>query len=178
VPNAPICVGSSPQINATLERTFISVPIHSGYRITLAHPRRFKQRGGPKCTGQSGVLQPAGRTARRTLENQQHRASGLNLLVAAIVVWNAVFTWSGAVLALRAADNEALLVHLTPLKWEHINLTGDYHWRRDGGLRNSPRPPIAVGMPIAEHPAQIAACKIMHRAPIRYLTAKRSLGQG
>ncbi len=26
--------------------------------------------------------------------------------------------------------------HLSPLKWEHINLTGDYHWRRDGGLRN------------------------------------------
>jgi hypothetical protein len=119
------------------------------------HPRRFKQRGGPKYTGQSGVLQPAGRTARRTLENQQHRASGLNLLVAAIVVWSAVFTWSGAVQALRNRGQmipEALLVHLTPLKWEHINLTGDYHWRRDGGLRNSPRLPIAVGMPIAEHP--------------------------
>jgi hypothetical protein len=27
---------------------------------------------------------------------------------------------------------EPLLVHLSPLKWEHINLTGDYHWRRDG----------------------------------------------
>jgi len=26
---------------------------------------------------------------------------------------------------------------LSPLKWEHINLTGDYHWRRDGGLRKS-----------------------------------------
>jgi Tn3 transposase DDE domain len=119
---------------------------------------------------------------RRTLENQQHRASGLNLLVAPIVVWNAVFTWSGAVQAVRNRGQmipEALLVHLTPLKWEHINLTGDYHWRRDGGLRNSPRPPIAVGMPIAEHPAQIPACKI--HAPgshLGYLTAKRSLGQG
>jgi len=29
-----------------------------------------------------------------------------------------------------------LLAHLSPLKWEHINLTGDYHWRRDAGLRN------------------------------------------
>jgi Domain of unknown function (DUF4158) len=27
------------------------------------------------------------------------------------------------------------------LKWEHTNLTGNYHWRRDGGLRNrKPRP--------------------------------------
>lgn len=68
--------------NPTLERTFIPAPIHPGCRITPAHPRRLKQRGGPKCTGQSSVLQPAGRTARRTLENQQHRASGLNLLVA------------------------------------------------------------------------------------------------
>jgi Tn3 transposase DDE domain-containing protein len=96
------------------------------------------------------------------LENQQHRAGGLNLLVAAIVIWNAVFTWSEAVQALRNRGQmipEALLVHLTPLKWEHINLTGDYHWRRDGGV-NSPRPPIAVGMPIAEHHAQIPACMI------------------
>jgi hypothetical protein len=31
---------------------------------------------------------------------------------------------------------KVLLVHLSPLKWEHINWTGDYHWRRDGGLRN------------------------------------------
>ena len=23
------------------------------------------------------------------------------------------------------------LVHLSPLGWEHINLTGDYHWEAD-----------------------------------------------
>ena len=37
---------------------------------------------------------------------------------------------------------EALLVHLSPLKWEHINLTGDYNWRRDGGLRNRKLRPL------------------------------------
>jgi hypothetical protein len=26
------------------------------------------------------------------------------------------------------------LAHVSPLKWEHINLTGDYHWRKDAGL--------------------------------------------
>jgi hypothetical protein len=34
------------------------------------------------------------------------------------------------------------------LKWEHINLTGDYHWHRDGGLRNRKlRPPRNVFAP-------------------------------
>jgi len=32
---------------------------------------------------------------------------------------------------------KVLLVHLLPLKWEHINWTGDYHWRRDGGPAKS-----------------------------------------
>jgi hypothetical protein len=56
--------------------------------------------------------------------------------VAAIVLWNTVYL-QRAVQALRNRGQmipEALLVHLSPLKWEHINLTGDYHWRRDGGL--------------------------------------------
>ena len=80
----------------------------------------------------------------RTLENQQHRASGLNLVVAAIVLWNTVYL-ERAVQSLRNRGQmipEALLVHLSPLKWEHINLTGDYHWRRDGGLRNRKSRPL------------------------------------
>jgi hypothetical protein len=32
--------------------------------------------------------------------------------------------------------DQQLLAHLSPLTWEHINLTGDYHWRRDGGLQH------------------------------------------
>jgi Tn3 transposase DDE domain len=73
----------------------------------------------------------------RTLENQQHRASGLNLVVAAIVLWNTVYL-ERAIQALRNQGQiipKVLLVPLSPLKWEHINWTGDYHWRRDGGLR-------------------------------------------
>jgi TnpA family transposase len=31
----------------------------------------------------------------RTLENQQHRASGLNLVVVAIVLWNTVLPGAG-----------------------------------------------------------------------------------
>jgi len=73
----------------------------------------------------------------RTYENQKHRASGLNLVVAAIVLWNTVYL-EKAVEALRSSGwniPDALLQHLSPLKWEHISLTGDYRWRTDAGRR-------------------------------------------
>jgi TnpA family transposase len=65
----------------------------------------------------------------RTYENQQHRASGLNFLVTAIVLWNTRYL-ERAVAALRQTEAvpDHLLVHLSPLGWEHINLTGDYVW--------------------------------------------------
>jgi hypothetical protein len=65
----------------------------------------------------------------RTYENQQHRASGLNLLVSAITLWNTRYL-NRAVAALRETEavSEHLLAHLSPLGWEHINLTGDYVW--------------------------------------------------
>jgi hypothetical protein len=80
----------------------------------------------------------------RTYENQQHRASGLNLLVAAIALWNTVYL-ERAINALQERSfviDQRLLAHLSPLKWEHIKLTGDYHWRRDGGLRNRKLRPL------------------------------------
>ncbi len=65
----------------------------------------------------------------RTYENQQHRASGLNLLVTAIILWNTRYL-ERAVQAMRQAEDvpDALLAHLSPLGWEHVNLTGDYVW--------------------------------------------------
>ncbi len=64
----------------------------------------------------------------RSFENQKHRASGLNLVVAAIVLWNTVYL-ERAVQALTTrgyAVDESLLQHLSPLGWDDINLTGDY----------------------------------------------------
>ena len=67
----------------------------------------------------------------RSFEQQRYRASGLNLVTAAIVLWNTVYL-ERAANALRnhgqGVDN-ALLQYLSPLGWEHINLTGDYLWR-------------------------------------------------
>ena len=64
-------------------------------------------------------------------EQQRYRASGLNLVTAAIVLWNTVYL-ERAAKALRdhgQGDESALLQYLSPLGWEHINLTGDYLWR-------------------------------------------------
>jgi TnpA family transposase len=66
----------------------------------------------------------------RSYENQLHRASGLNLLVAAIILGNTVYL-QRAVDHMRKQGRYPApvdLAHLSPLGWEHINLTGDYHW--------------------------------------------------
>jgi TnpA family transposase len=69
----------------------------------------------------------------RSFEQQRYRASGLNLVVtAAIVLWNTVYL-ERAVQALMGRGmpiDPALFSYLSPLGWEHINLTGDYVWRR------------------------------------------------
>lgn len=72
----------------------------------------------------------------RTAELQQHRASGLALVTAAIALWNTIYL-GRAVNALRSRGEvvpNGLLAHLAPLGWQHINLTGDYFWGTDVGL--------------------------------------------
>ena len=54
-------------------------------------------------------------------------------MVAAIILWNTVYL-ERAVQALRDTGkniDERLLSHLSPLGWEHVNLTGDYIWRQN-----------------------------------------------
>lgn len=77
-------------------------------------------------------LNRLGEVRDRSFENQRYRASGLNLVVSAIILWNTVYL-ERAIQSLRDADkdiDEKLLPHLSPLGWEHINLTGDYIWRQ------------------------------------------------
>jgi TnpA family transposase len=66
----------------------------------------------------------------RTFENQRYRASGLNLTIAAIILWNTVYL-SRAVEELRSSGERLpneLLAHIAPLGWEHISFNGDYVW--------------------------------------------------
>ena len=77
----------------------------------------------------------------RTFENQRYRASGLNLAVAAITLWNTVYL-GRAVDQLRSQGeviDDTLLAHIAPLGWEHITFNGDYVWPTEP-LQNAFRP--------------------------------------
>ncbi len=91
-----------------------------------------------------------GRLRDHGIQSQSHRASALNLVAGAIVLWNTTYLEA----ALRQRELNGYLVpneflrHLSPLGWQHINLTGDYLWTDipplAGGmrpLRNMPSPP-------------------------------------
>lgn len=84
----------------------------------------------------------------RSIENQGYHASGLKLVVSSIVLWNTVYL-ERAVQSLRDSGKEVddkLLPHLSPLGWEHINLTGDYIWRQSRQVEQGKfRPPRMIG---------------------------------
>lgn len=66
----------------------------------------------------------------RGFESQNHRANGLNLVLAAIILLNTVYI-ARTLEALRKWGEPVrkdLIRHLSPVGWEHINLTGDYGW--------------------------------------------------
>ena len=96
-----------------------------------------------------------GRLHDRTAQAQQHRASGLTLVTDAIALWNTVYLGRALEAARRGGDviPDALLAHLAPLGWQHINLTGDLLWSADATVdpdgfrplrRGSPRLAVAV----------------------------------
>ncbi len=72
----------------------------------------------------------AGRLRDHGLQAQSHRASALNLVAGAIVLWNTTYLEA----AMRHLERQGrpvpidMLAHLSPLGWQHINLTGDYLW--------------------------------------------------
>ncbi len=72
-----------------------------------------------------------GEIREKTLQHQQYRMSGLNLATSVIVYWNTVHI-DNIIQEMRKAGeefDETLLEYLSPLNWEHINLTGYYLWR-------------------------------------------------
>ncbi len=83
-----------------------------------------------------------GRIADRTHEAQQFRASGLNLVIAAIVYWNSTYI-ADAVAHLRAIGEpvpDELLPHTSPVGWGHIAFSGDFLWDRAAALPTGRRP--------------------------------------
>lgn len=84
----------------------------------------------------------------RRFENQTYRASGLNLLVAAIILWNTRYLEQA--IAGMAVPPE-IARHIAPLGWEHISLTGDYRWNTDD------RPPVGQLRPLRTPASLLAA---------------------
>jgi hypothetical protein len=83
-----------------------------------------------------------GRITDRTVENQSYRASGLYLVIAAIVYWNTLYM-GRAVEHLRSQGRivpDELLTHVAPLGWRHISLTGDYLWQHAASGAGQQRP--------------------------------------
>ena len=72
----------------------------------------------------------AGRLRDRGLQAQSHRAGALNLVASAIVLWNTTYLEAALSYLERRGRPIApdMLQHLSPLGWQHINLTGDYLW--------------------------------------------------
>ena len=56
--------------------------------------------------------------------------SGIHVGVAAIILWNTVYLERALEVLRKRGDpiREDLVPHLSPLGWEHVNLTGDYVW--------------------------------------------------
>jgi TnpA family transposase len=83
-----------------------------------------------------------GRIADRGQDAQQFRASGLNLVIAAIVYWNSTYL-ADALDHLRSgsqAVSAGLLAHTSPLTWEHIGFSGDFLWDRAAATAGQRRP--------------------------------------
>lgn len=97
----------------------ISVPVPTKASNGLVY-----QSNGKHTPGQLGELR------NRAAEAMAYRASGLNLVVNAIVLWNTVYL-SRVVDYVRSQGiiiPEDLLSSVAPLPWGHISLTGDYLW--------------------------------------------------
>jgi hypothetical protein len=88
----------------------------------------------------------------RSFENQGSRASGLNLVVAAMTLWNTVYLERTTELWAKSHVLDPDLHRHSLLGWEHVNLTGDYNWHANkrvakGGfrpLRNAKSPRLSV----------------------------------
>ena len=68
----------------------------------------------------------------RSSEGQHFRIAGMNLIAAIVIYWNTKQLGEVVQRMTKAMNlpDPALLQHVSPLGWKHINLTGEYHWPR------------------------------------------------
>jgi TnpA family transposase len=115
-----------------IENPALRARCHAG--LNKSEQRHFL--AGAICTYKQG------RIADRSREAQEYRASGLNLVIAAIVYWNSTYI-ADAVEHLRRGGDPApdrLLAHTSPVEWEHVGFSGDFLWDQAAVLPTGRRP--------------------------------------
>ncbi len=83
-----------------------------------------------------------GRIYDRSALAQQKRAMALNLAIAAIVYWNTLYMDKATehLRKIGKLPDPSLRKHVSPLGWDHINLTGDSVWDSGAADRSNERP--------------------------------------
>ena len=122
-----------------LERTLFTLDWIEDPELRRSTSRELNKGESRNSLARAVFIHRLGEIRDRTYKNQQHRASGLNLLVTAIILWNTRYL-GRAITTLRASEDvpEELLTHLSPLGWEHVNLTGDYVWASSDPVSETP----------------------------------------
>jgi TnpA family transposase len=122
-----------------LERTLFTLDWINDPELRRATGQELNKGEARNSLARAVFIHRLGEIRDRTYENQQHRVSGLNLLVTAIILWNTRYL-ERAVAALRQVEDvpDHLLAHLSPLGWEHVNLTGDYVWGAPEQMTENP----------------------------------------
>ena len=122
-----------------LERTLFTLDWIENPDLRRATGQNLNKGESRNSLARAVFIHRLGEIRDRTYENQQHRASGLNFLVTAIILWNTRYL-ERAVVALHEIEDvpDHLLAHLSPLGWEHVNLTGDYVWGAAGQMTENP----------------------------------------
>jgi hypothetical protein len=71
-----------------------------------------------------------GHIRKRHHEDQLNQASCLNLVTNAVIVWNSVYMWEALEQLKREGHqiDESDVKHLSPARYEHINVFGKYQF--------------------------------------------------
>ena len=128
-----------------LERTLFTLDWLGDAELRRQTSRELNKGETRNSLARAVFIHRLGEIRDRTYENQQHRASGLNLLVTAIILWNTRYL-ERAVATLRQTEDvpDQLLAHLSPLGWEqpaHAGATGRAYAHDAGGNRAARKRP-------------------------------------
>src|SRR5207253_5033904 len=104
-----------------LERTLFTLDWIEDPELRRATGQELNKGESRNSLARAVFIHRLGEIRDRTYENQQHRASGLNLLVTAIILWSTSYL-NRAITALREAEEipDRSLAHLSPLGCEHV----------------------------------------------------------